>query len=381
MDDDAELKSQTSMVSNPLHVIHYCDHVIHCCDHVNDLVHVWMAVGFLLPVCSMSLEEVGSFFHSTDNQGLYTMHDFARLVAHDVCFLILVVHYRWKEFSIFACFMTILYLCGHPTRTRAFMLFNAVKNNHTEVTETLLKTSENLYFLRFLDLSGNRFVVLPDVICTFLALQTLRLRDCPTLKELSEDLKDFTFCGILSCDGSSIKELPDMNSLRGLLYIKGLENVPNVEESLGARMSMKTRLETLELQWKPLQLHLVVDVEGERGRQFDVLASLAPHRDLEVLVIKNFNGALKIFSIVDLPKFVEIDEPFYGPGEVKFQSLESFELRNMSALKRWVDVGDTALPNVITYRIENCPILDSWPLRLASVCSFVTQALPMRKVP
>ncbi|KAF7033792.1 hypothetical protein CFC21_044867 [Triticum aestivum] len=91
--------------------------------------------------------------------------------------------------------------------------------------------------------------------------------------------------------GYKIKQLRDLNKLRGCLCIKGLEDVRSKEEALEANLAAKERLTKLELRWHGSADRLFLkkdrcspEVEAE------VLEGLCPPLGLEKLEIWNYHG-------------------------------------------------------------------------------------------
>ncbi|KAF7026424.1 hypothetical protein CFC21_038529 [Triticum aestivum] len=82
-------------------------------------------------------------------------------------------------------------------------------------------------------------------------------------------LRDFKVSNLQ--EGYDIKQLRDLNKLRGYLHIKGLENVRSKEEALEANLAAKERLTELELRWS-------CNASNRCSRQVDaeVLEGLCP---------------------------------------------------------------------------------------------------------
>ncbi|WVZ49574.1 hypothetical protein U9M48_000916 [Paspalum notatum var. saurae] len=86
--------------------------------------------------------------------------------------------------------------------------------------------------------------------------------------------------------GYELKQLKDLNKLRGTLWISGLENVGSNEEALEAHLASKERVEKLVLSFSrsPRQT-MDPDVQAK------VFEGLFPPKDLEELSIFNYNGS------------------------------------------------------------------------------------------
>jgi hypothetical protein len=83
--------------------------------------------------------------------------------------------------------------------------------------------------------------------------------------------------------GHELKQLGNLNKLRGQLLIGGLEKVESKAEALEANLASKEGLSTLELSWA---------WSGEAGLevQAEVLEGLCPPKDLKSLIIENYKG-------------------------------------------------------------------------------------------
>ncbi|KAM0843923.1 hypothetical protein ACQ4PT_057383 [Festuca glaucescens] len=84
--------------------------------------------------------------------------------------------------------------------------------------------------------------------------------------------------------GCELKQLRDLNKLRGKLLIRGLENVKSKEEALQANLAAK-RLTQLVVQWgNPDATRCSPEVEA------DVLEGMCPPVGLQMLDLQNFEG-------------------------------------------------------------------------------------------
>ncbi|KAJ7969099.1 NB-LRR disease resistance protein [Quillaja saponaria] len=170
----------------------------------------------------------------------------------------------------------------------------------------------NLKHLRYLDVSRTGIKRLPDSTCLLYNLQTLKLTQCKSLNEFPSDmhrlvnLRHLNFVGtsikkkplhlgnlknlqtltsfyVGKCSGSNIKELGQLNNLRGQLSIVQLHNIVFPMEAAEANLKNKKFLETLELGWRE-------DNEDSLNER-DVLENLKPHRNLKRLTIRNNGGS------------------------------------------------------------------------------------------
>ncbi|XP_071680431.1 putative disease resistance RPP13-like protein 1 [Lolium perenne] len=83
--------------------------------------------------------------------------------------------------------------------------------------------------------------------------------------------------------GHELKQLGNLNKLRGKLSIKGLEKVESKAEALEANLASKEGLSTLQLSWR---------WSGEADLEVlaEVLEGLCPPKDLKSLIIQGYNG-------------------------------------------------------------------------------------------
>jgi hypothetical protein len=82
--------------------------------------------------------------------------------------------------------------------------------------------------------------------------------------------------------GHELKQLGNLNKLRGQISITGLEKVESKEEALEANLASKEGLSTLELSWWGGKASPEV--------QAQVLEGLCPPKDLKSLIIESYNG-------------------------------------------------------------------------------------------
>ena len=86
---------------------------------------------------------------------------------------------------------------------------------------------------------------------------------------------------IRDAPGYEVKQLRDLNKLRGSLEINGLEIVKSKEEALESKLAAKERLSELKLQWR----HSSPEVQAE------VLEGLCPPVALQTLELHCYNGS------------------------------------------------------------------------------------------
>jgi len=278
--------------------------------------------------------------------------------------------------------------------------------------------------LRYLNLSGHRFVQLPEDISVMYNLQTLDLSYCINLRQLPMDMKYMASlrhlythgCNSLTCmppglgqitslqtltyfvagassDCSTIGELGNLN-LGGELELSGLENVTETSAKR-VRIEHKEKIRHLSLKW---------DIKGEEDSvQMDchkkVLHALNPHDCLQTLRIVNYRGTSLPSWVTDLRKLQHLTElhlsgctlceefpqfHHFKALEVlylerldklqslcsdmvfaPFPALKQLQLHDLESLARWVATGgkegDLTFPVLEKIDIENCPKLSSLP--------------------
>ena len=280
------------------------------------------------------------------------------------------------------------------------------------------KSISNLKHLRYLNLSSTNIQDLPDSVCSLYNLQTLLLRECRSLENLPinmarlvnlryldirgtklnemplnmgklrslQNLNTF-FVGI---NGSSIKELGELQHLSGTLSISNLENVHRTKDAMEVNLKDKKYLSELELKWG--WGHSNSNNENERN----VLEQLRPHTNMKSLTIQCYCGerfpnwlgdcsfsnmvSLKLYNCDNcsslppfgkLPSLKElsiqgfigvssVDRDFYGNDSSTtkpFKSLETLTFTGMSEWKEWVKFERDIFPALRELRIINCPKL------------------------
>ncbi|KAI3859926.1 hypothetical protein MKX03_006989, partial [Papaver bracteatum] len=137
--------------------------------------------------------------------------------------------------------------------------------------------------LRYLNLSGSRFLRLPDTVCNLELLETLILNDCeelnmipqqigkliklrhldlentPNLQHFPEGfgrltalrtLSKFVIASNSSRKGAKIGELKELNLLQGHLEIRGLKRVKSGSDAMKAELMKKIHLQSLCLNFE-----------------------------------------------------------------------------------------------------------------------------------
>ncbi|XP_073138185.1 putative disease resistance RPP13-like protein 1 [Henckelia pumila] len=397
------------------------------------------------------------------NETVYKMHDLihdmSQMVSSDICFQVIDMSDDYPLFGN-TCHLSMLRDSLNPIhlkasekneRLRTFLMINkngadgglldndffshlrslrVLDLTRIGLSEFTISSSKPLKFLRYLNLSENKISRVPNSICHLLVLQTLKLKNCTRITALPEDTKNLSKLRHLDLDikeqlvhmppnfgrltelqalsafivgdkkENGIAQISNMNSLRGSLCIKNMDQVTDVADAIEAKLHEKLFLDNLELQWVDLGNVSQGSLEQAQNLQDSVLANLRPHQNLKELAIKKYCGrfyptwlsdpsrkitrihlaglkycdslpplgqlpSLEFFCISNLPVLELIDENFYGTE--KFPSLESFEVENMDKLINWEFTNTVdGMPRLQNFRIHGCPSLTNVPINLRS---------------
>ncbi|KAL0453276.1 UNVERIFIED_CONTAM: putative disease resistance protein RGA1 [Sesamum latifolium] len=263
---------------------------------VEELVHLWMAEGFIQLQGQRRLEDIGSdyfndlysrsFFvpgKSSPNQTTYNMHDLihdlARLVSAHTCFRV-----KHDMQHLDPLFGTAFHLSLHHDSAQRLELKAALKNERLRTFLVMCKNGvtgglidqelffnlkflraldlsniglnglpdsiDHLVYLRYLNLCGNRFQYLPRSMCKLVVLQTLKLRNCPELVALPSDMKKlsnlrhliFDVGGKLSFMPPELGRLTNLQTLSAFVVRKrkghGIEELKKMD-ALSGSLSIK----------------------------------------------------------------------------------------------------------------------------------------------
>ncbi|KAJ7949319.1 Disease resistance protein [Quillaja saponaria] len=219
----------------------------------------------------------------------------------------------------------------------------------------------NLKHLRYLNLSDTRIEELPDSICRLYNLQTFKLNRCSKfLGELPKDMhklvnlryfyffksfiKEVPYIGRLKHlqrltnfevgkrNGTDIKQLGQLNQLRGSLPILHLQNVIDPTDAMQAKLKEKEYLEEIALEWSAEK------EESEKDR--NVLEMLQPHKNLKKLRVINYGGTrfpdwIGDCSLLSNVIYLELNDCKYCfslPPLGQLLSLKELKISNFDAL-------------------------------------------------
>ncbi|KAH0720779.1 hypothetical protein KY290_005761 [Solanum tuberosum] len=202
-----------------------------------------------------------------------------------------------------------------------------------------------LIYLRYLDLSNTKITALPNSICELYNLQTFRVINCYSLKELPYEmgnmislrhiyytsvdkrtqpwggwcirnehfqmplnmgqltsLRTLQFFKVGLEKGRQIEELGHLKNLRGELSINGLQLVCDKEEARTAYLQEKPNICKLAYLWSH------DESEGCEINDEHVLDGLQPHPNLKTLVVVDYLGTKfpSWFSEESLPNLVKL---------------------------------------------------------------------------
>ncbi|MBA0798531.1 hypothetical protein Gohar_009116 [Gossypium harknessii] len=284
------------------------------------LISLWIAEGFIQPLQGIQcLEELGdqyfmdllrrSFFQDVeyDEWGNVIscklhdlMHDLAQLIAGSDCSMVDLdcenISERTRHVSLSAkldsswkipttllnankirtfllpmqpIHRVVLDKVDHEAIISSFRLMRVLDLHNTGL-HILPRIIGKLKHLRYLDLSKNEVIrKLPSSITELLNLQTLKIYSCKRLEQLPRKLSNMISFKDLEtgqCTSSfemasgGLRELKDLNELRGELMIAKLENLRNVAaECKEANLKEKQHLELPKL--KVLRLEEITAIE------------------------------------------------------------------------------------------------------------------------
>uniref|UniRef100_A0A2N9IC70 Uncharacterized protein n=1 Tax=Fagus sylvatica TaxID=28930 RepID=A0A2N9IC70_FAGSY len=273
----------------------------------DDLVHMWMAEGFIQPQGMKRIEDIGNDYF--DN-------------------------FLWRTLQNLQCLRVLnLSSTGNVSKTNIKKLPESIANlNGLETLKIqhcfnfleLPKHMKNLVKLHHLDLDIKRQLSsMPSELGKLTSLQTLH-------------------AFIVGKDeGCQIGEFQKLRNLRGRICITNLENVVNLRDAKEAMLDKKPYLDRLELQWNEFKGGLI-------GKEL-VSICLESCQECKVLPPLGLLPALKSLHIYQMHGLVSVDHGFCGLGMnhgVKgFPSLESLTFHDMPNLERLASVLYFNLPD------------------------------------
>ncbi|RVW92972.1 putative disease resistance RPP13-like protein 1 [Vitis vinifera] len=190
-------------------------------------------------------------------------------------------------------------------------------------------------------------------------------------------------------DNSRIRELKNLQDLRGKLSISGLHNVVNSQDAMHAKLEEKHNIEELTMEWDS-------DYDKPRNEmnEMNVLAGLRPPTNLKKLTVAYYGGStflgwirdpsfpsmtqlilkncqrctslpslgklsfLKTLHIEGMSEIRTIDVEFYGGVVQPFPSLEFLKFENMPKWEDWffpdAVEGVELFPRLRELTIRNC---------------------------
>ncbi|GLT82900.1 hypothetical protein SLE2022_012280 [Rubroshorea leprosula] len=253
-----------------------------------------------------------------------------------------------------------------------------------------------LKHLRYLDVSETKIKELPVFIIRLYQLQTLRFMDCDCIERPVEgignlvNLRHLYFnseklmpagVGTLTClqtlklfvvgqqKGRQIEELGGLSQLKGKLEIANLKMVRNREEAIIAKLSEKTTIQELALdfdrkidefyRWKRHRLRrpkVSEECRSEERRKHDedVLEGLQPHSNLKSLRISNYCGE-------KFPSWMLDDLGNLGES-IHLKNLVSLKLFNFHQLKIIPSLTLSNLVELIIYALDELESMASLSL-------------------
>nr|POE77084.1 putative disease resistance rpp13-like protein 1 [Quercus suber] len=275
---------------------------------------------------------------------------------------------------------------------------------------------DNLKQLRYLNIRNTEIKHLPDSLCNLYYLQTLilpsyitklptnmsklinlrcldnsraKMEEMPPHMDKLKNLRKLSVFGVgIHDDGSSIKELGELQHLSGKLSLLNLENVQCInKDNTEVILKNKQDLSELKLEWK--HGHGTKDSEKERI----LLEQLCPCTNLNSLTITNYEGTsfpkwlgdssfskmvcielrncdncfclpplgqlpnLKRLQIECFGKISSVGPEFYGNTINPFRALEYLSFENMPEWQEWVLFEGEVFTCLRQLRILRCPKL------------------------
>ncbi|XP_039114622.1 putative disease resistance protein RGA3 [Dioscorea cayenensis subsp. rotundata] len=319
----------------------------------DDLVQMWMALGFVQPQGRKRMEDVGysyfdelvsrSFFHA--HKGNYVMHDaihdLAQSISIDECVRLgdklqsnttdkalhssfscsHSMHTSFEPFYRFKRLRTLLLLQGYKSRTGLIPddLFSRLKFlrvlvlNRRDI-DKVPNSIDNLHQLRYLGLSGTGIKMLPSSISRLYNLQTLRLKHCNELSYLPRGITGLINLRHMEANSLLISEIAGIGKLtclqnlgefivrqrmgfhitelKDMTQLRGHLCISDLQNVISGEEARKAKLHTKELL---TSLELVWSAgnrvaSSEECIPEEVLRCLEPQREIRELSVKGYSG-------------------------------------------------------------------------------------------
>ncbi|XP_015893592.3 putative disease resistance RPP13-like protein 1 isoform X1 [Ziziphus jujuba] len=453
-----------SYLSLPQHLKRCFTHcsIYHCGYEfqMQDLISLWMAEGLLEPQNGKTIEQVGEeYFHdlksrslihqSRQNESYFTMHclvnNLATSLSGQFCLRLennssftpvrktRHLSYKRQEIQDVKKFEAL----SESKRLRTFLPLGPMEDNKTfkwdrsaltrlfQILTYLRVLSLSMYpitqlpdsigmlkHLRYLDLSYTQLQAIPDVVCTWVNLQTLLLVCCTALARLPslmrhltklrrldttgtplvemplhmsalKDLQTLTNFVLGKGNGSGIKELQNLQ-LCGRLCITGLQNVI-VEDILQANLEGKLQLTDISFKWdgpadnSEIELQVLDNLRPPRkveklsvcsyqGTRFPEWFGNASFTNLYCICLSDGENCFQLPSLGQLPFLIElyikgfgklavIGKEFYGSAANPFPSLEVLHFGDMPEWQVWLLPGGGAFSRLRDLSMIECPKL------------------------
>ncbi|KAK2420860.1 putative disease resistance protein RGA3 [Trifolium repens] len=335
-----------------------------------DLIHLWMANGFISSRGILEVEHVGnevwdelyqrSFFQEvkTDDEGIVTFkmhdifHDIARDIMGEQCLALETaslttlskrVHhigcfnvdeqskYNLIPFKSVESLRTVLQFYPPKSNLSVFPSTTPLRVLSTNFSQ--LSALKSFIHLRYLEIYGSGIVTLPESICSLRKLQTLKLVDCYRLTGLPKQLtqlQDLRHLLIKQC--RKLRSMPC--NIGGLTHLKtlnlfivgaktkfGLAGLHNLQ--LGGKLHIKglenvsneTNAKEANLIGKKELSHLYLSWGTDANSQVSVtsaeqvLEALEPHTSLKYFAMMGYKG-------INIPNWMRNTSTLEGLVEV-----------------------------------------------------------------
>ncbi|XP_039127015.1 putative disease resistance protein RGA1 [Dioscorea cayenensis subsp. rotundata] len=349
----------------------------------NDLVQMWMALGFIQPQGRKRMEDVGynyfdelvskSFFQA--QKGNYVIHDavhdLARSISIDECVRLKAdsqnfykqnymidmdnalhlsfscrhsVHTSFEPFYRCERLRTLLLLQGYESKTNIpsslfiRLKFLRVLVLNRQDIQCVPDSIGNLLHLRYLGLSSIEIKMLPPSISKLYNLQTLRLKHCNELMCLPRGITGLSNLRHLEANILLTSEIAGIGKLT---YLQKLAKF-TVRQRMGFHI---TELKDMtELRGRLC----ISDLENDQWR-----------RELQSPPSLGQLPFLRYLDIGGMDSVTHIGKEFLGVQG--FPSLIELVIEDMPCLEEWAIAQDGVFPCITKIRVRDCPELRELP--------------------